>query len=217
MTALRFRYQTIEFGSIDIHLKSLRDRQEYDDPEGIAAALGISPANWSLFGVLWNSSEVLAQLMVNLPIAGKRILEVGCGLGLSSLLLNHRHADITATDYHPSAEQLLVDNVRLNFGQQIPFRRTDWGDSESGLGKFDLIIGSDLLYEQGHAALLAQFIDRHTRRQCEVILVDPGRGYQSRFSKNMAALGYTASQYKPKNLQNLSQPFNGSILRFARP
>ena len=38
----------------------------------------------------------------------KRILEVGCGIGLSSLILNRLNADITATDYHPEAEKFLI-------------------------------------------------------------------------------------------------------------
>ena len=46
MTAVRFRYQTLEFGDVDIHLRTLRDRQQFDDPGGVAEALGISSATW---------------------------------------------------------------------------------------------------------------------------------------------------------------------------
>ena len=35
MSTLRYRYQTIEFGDIDIHLRTLRDRQEYSDDDGV--------------------------------------------------------------------------------------------------------------------------------------------------------------------------------------
>ena len=94
MPLIRIRYQTIEIDNFDIHLRSLWDKQEFSDPLGEAEALGISSAQWSLFGVLWKSSEVLAHEMANFPIQGKRILEVGCGLALSSLLLNaRRHND----------------------------------------------------------------------------------------------------------------------------
>ena len=43
----------------------------------------------------------------------KRILEVGCGLGLASLVLNERSADISATDYHPEVETFLKINTEL--------------------------------------------------------------------------------------------------------
>jgi len=54
----------------------LRDRQQFSDPEGIADAVGISSATWSMFGVLWDSSQVLANFMIDYELAGKRILEV---------------------------------------------------------------------------------------------------------------------------------------------
>ena len=44
MTPLRVRYQTIEFGHTDIHLRTLRDNQQYADVDGIALRLGISSA-----------------------------------------------------------------------------------------------------------------------------------------------------------------------------
>ena len=216
MSLLRFRYQTIEFGDTDIHLRTLRDKQQYLDVDGVAKKLGISSATWPLFGVVWASSEVLAHLLFDYKIAGKRILEVGCGIGLSSLMLNHRRADITATDYHPEAEQFLLENVLLNKGKKIPFVRTGWGDEESGLGQFDLIIGSDLLYEGNHVELLAGFINQHAKPHCEVMLVDPGRSYHSRFSKKMVTLGYSHGQSKPVNVDYLNHPFRGQVLRYRR-
>ncbi|MGD8802761.1 MAG: histidine kinase, partial [Gammaproteobacteria bacterium] len=57
MFSLRYRYQTIELNGIDIHLRTLRDRQQYNDIDGIAEKLGISPASWPLFGVVWPSGE----------------------------------------------------------------------------------------------------------------------------------------------------------------
>ncbi len=65
MTNLRLRYQTIEFGDIDIHLCTLRNRQEFSDPKGIAAQLGISAASGPVFGVIWPSGLVLANFIEN--------------------------------------------------------------------------------------------------------------------------------------------------------
>jgi predicted nicotinamide N-methyase len=216
MSSLRIRYQTIEFGDVDIHIRTLRDRQQYLDVDGVAGNLGISSATWPLFGVVWASGEVLAHLMFGYEVEGIRILEVGCGIALASLVLNHRLADITATDYHPEVEHFLVENVQLNKGKAIPFVRTGWGDADSSLGEFDLVIGSDLLYERGHVELLAGFIDRHARPHCEVILVDPGRGHHARFSKKMVSLGYSHSQSKPADADYLTRPFPGQILRYQR-
>jgi predicted nicotinamide N-methyase len=217
MHSLRLRYHTLEFGDLDIHLRTLRDRQQMPVDTDSARRLGVSPASWPLFGVVWDSSVVLATLMQEFDIGGKRILEVGCGIGLSSLLLNLRLADITATDQHPEAGGFLEENVRLNQGRDIPFVRTGWADEVSGLGKFDLIIGSDLLYEPDHVEQLASFIDQHAKVTCEVIIVDPGRSLHARFSKRMLTLGYSHRQHKPETAVGLQQPFRGQILRYGRP
>ncbi len=216
MTPLRVRYQTIEFGCTDIHLRTLRDNQEYSDVDGIALRLGISSAAWPLFGIVWSSGNVLAHVMFNHDIEGLRVLEVGCGIALASLVLNHRHANITATDYHPEAENFLRENVLLNSGAHIPFVRTGWGDESTELGAFDLIIGSDILYERTHVNILSGFIEQHAAPHCDVILVDPGRGHHACFSKKMISLGYLHSQNKPENMEYLSQPFKGQVLRYQR-
>jgi len=211
MSMLRFRYQTIEFGNTDIHVRTLRDRQQFSDSENVACDLGISSANWSLFGIIWASGEILARLMYDYDIKGKRILEVGCGIGLASLVLNQRTADITSTDYHPEAENFLLENVKLNKCNDIPFIRTGWDDKKTDLGTFDTIIGSDILYERGHAEVLSKFIDQHAKPQCEIIIIDPGRKNHARFSKNMVKLGYSHSQSKPENTDTLTQPFRDSM------
>ncbi len=67
--------------------------------------------------------------------------------------------DITATDYHPEAEKFLDINTELNKDDEIPFIRTCWSNEyQEELGKFDLIIGSDLLYERDHASSLFQIL-----------------------------------------------------------
>ena len=82
MSNLRYRYQTIEIGNTDIHLRTLKDKQQFEDINGVAEALGISSATWPFFGVIWPSSEVLAQYMHEYALDGKRILEVGCGMAM---------------------------------------------------------------------------------------------------------------------------------------
>jgi len=214
MSAVRFRYQTIEFDKTDIHLRTLRDNQQYFDKDNIAENLGISSATWPLFGVVWPSSIVLANYMLDYDFANKRILEIGCGIGLVSLLLNNKHADISATDMHPEAEDYLVENTHLNNGKVIPFERATWNELNTELGEFDLVIGSDLLYEKENVNYLADFIDKHTKSNSNVIIVDPGRGNHAAFSKKMVKLGYSHNQNKTKDTSYLEKPYSGQILQY---
>ncbi|TAA47816.1 MULTISPECIES: class I SAM-dependent methyltransferase [Corallincola] len=214
--SLRVSYNTHEFEDIDIHLRTLRDNQQFEDNDGIAEKLGISSATWPLFGIVWPSAQVLAHYLYDFDFANKRILEVGCGIGLSSLLLNHLNADITATDYHPEVESFMLKNTQLNDDPKIPFVRTGWADEVTELGTFDLIVGSDLLYEDEHIEMLAGFIDQHCKAQCEIILVDPGRGRHAKFSKKMATLGFSFEMSKPREQTYLDKPFKGVVLKYSR-
>lgn len=216
MDSPRLRYQTLEFGTTDLHVRTLRDVQQFSDPLGAAADLGISSAAWPMFGVIWDSGLLLAHLMAERAVGSKRILEVGCGIALASQVLNQRHADITATDHHPEAGPFLAENVGLNHQRAIPFVRTGWTDTVSDLGRFDMVIGSDLLYEYEHVSQLAAFIEQHAKPHCEVLMIDPGRGHQARFSKRMATLGYHYSQSRPAQPEYLSRPFRGSIVCYQR-
>tara|TARA_B110000483_G_scaffold207454_1_gene252437 strand:+ start:626 stop:1276 length:651 start_codon:yes stop_codon:yes gene_type:complete len=216
MTKLRLSYQTVEFGKIDIHLCTLRNRQEFHDPLGVAESLGISSAQWPIFGVVWPSSKVLAHYISDYDTGSKRILEIGCGMALASLLLNKQHADITATDYHPESGIFLARNALLNEDEPISYKQVDWADTEDGLGLFDLIIGSDLLYEEQHIALLANFIEDHSNQTCEVVIVDPGRGRKNKLSARMIEFGYSSSEEKPSHTDYLGEEFKGHILKFSR-
>lgn len=216
MPDLRLCYQTIEFGKIDIHLCTLRSNQEFYDPLGAAEKLGISSASWPLFGIVWPSSIVLAHYICDYDTVAKRVLEVGCGIGLSSLLLNKKKANITATDYHPEVHDFLNRNTGLNGDQDIAFERVSWLDNADDLGLFDLIIGSDLLYEDEHITQLSGFIVTHAQPTCEVILVDPGRGRKSKLAKQMANFGFSSQYIKPKQTAYLEKEFKGQILKFNR-
>lgn len=216
LSSVRLRYQTLEIGTTDIHICTLRDNQQFSDPDDEALNLGICSASWPLFGIIWPSSLVLAHHMLEYDIAGKRILEVGCGMALASLLLNHRGADITATDYHPAVRHFLARNAELNNDKAISFERLDWSENHGSLGRFDVIIGSDLLYEDQHILILADFIERHAKPNCEVIIVDPGRGRKNKITNKMLDYGFSSQHSKPENTSYLEQPFKGHILTFSR-
>ncbi len=183
-------------GGHDYRIRALSDRQQFADPHQLAERVGISSSLWSLFGQLWPSGRVLAEAMCTHEIAGKRILELGCGLGLSSLVLQRRHADITASDHHPLAESFLRDNAARNGLPTIAFRDLRWEVADTTLGRFDLIIGSDILYERDHAPQLAALVLRHALPDTEVLITDPGRGNSAALTRALAAQGYAVTEQR---------------------
>lgn len=185
------KQEIISVNDICYNIRSLKDKQQFNDDEKKAEALGISSATWPLFGIVWPSARVLASTICLFELEGKRVLEIGCGIGLSSIVLHKMGVDITASDYHPLAQEFLNTNITNNNLLPIKFDDGNWEDESSVLGEFDLIIGSDVLYEPAHAELVSQFINTHSNTSVEVMIVDPNRGNRSQFTKKMIALGYT--------------------------
>ena len=188
-------------GVPNLLIRSLLDKQQFYDPEDAALALGISSAFWSLFGLLWPSGSRLAERLAQRPVnADERILELGCGLALSSLVGHRRGANITASDCHPLAGEFLRENLRLNNLSPMDYRHGHWGTHAAQQqdrdvnSTFDLIIGSDILYERDEQGDLAHYIDEHMEDHAEVWVVDPNRGNRAHFHRNMAALGFTLSE-----------------------
>ena len=68
MSHLRIRYSSIELRELDIHLRTLRDNQQFSDPEGEASKFGISSATWPFFGIIWESGTNWAYLMEDYPV-----------------------------------------------------------------------------------------------------------------------------------------------------
>ncbi len=213
--SVRLRYQTLEFSDMDVHVRSLFDNQQAPDDDTAAVAAGVPTAMWAVFGVVWDSGRALAELMLDYPVQARSVLEVGCGLGLASLVLNRRGEDITATDRHPQAGPFLAANTALNEDAPIPFVRTGWSDLDSTLGGFDLIIGSDILYDGEGGQALAQFIIRHANPTCEVVLLDPRRGEAGPFAKHLAAAGFSFAR-RAAAAGSRARAYKGEVLTFSR-
>lgn len=182
--------ETIAIADISFEITSLKDKTQFYDPEGQAESLGISSAMWPIFGLVWPSSIVLAKIINNFDLDNKRILEVGCGIAVASIVASSKNADITASDYHPLTKTLLTENINANNLTSIKYFHGDWRYPITTEGKFDLIIGSDLLYEVLHAKQLATFINCHLTENGLVILVDPGRRTAKKIKKCMTVLGF---------------------------
>lgn len=131
---------------------------------------------WS---VLWRSGVALARELAGSRLAGLRVVELGCGLGVPSLVAARAGAAVLATDGSAEALELVERNARDN-GLIVATARVDWGDSEelAGRGPFDLVLAADVLYERASVTLLLSLLPRLGR---EVWLADPGRSVAGAF------------------------------------
>lgn len=225
------KQETIAIAGVDdLIIRSLLDRLQFYDPDGDAARLGISSASWPLFGVLWPSSvHLAARLALRKVCPTERILEIGCGLAVASLVGHRRGADVTASDRHPLTESFLKANLLANDLPPMKYRHGDWSPAPAGAertgaparrlveGRFDLIVGSDVLYEPDANADLARFMALHAAAAAEVWIVDPDRGNRRAFTRQMAAEGFSLHERRLGHAAAPGAPaYKGRMLTYRR-
>ena len=220
MPGYQVKTETITLGGTDWHIRCLLDDQQYTDPRHAAADIGLPSAGWSHFGQVWPSSRVLALAMLTHPLAGLRVLEIGAGLALASLVMHRRGADVTVSDWHPLTEDFLRHNLVLNGLGPMPYQAGNWesvaATDNHALGLFDLIVGSDLLYERQQPAQLAAFIHRHAAVGAQIVIVDPDRGNRAAFGRDMGLLGFVLTMQAAERQLEDGTAYKGRFLRFER-
>ena len=100
---------------------------------------------------LWPAARALAAALPD--VDGLRIVELGCGLGLPSLVAAARGAVVTATDWAEEAVQLLRRNADRN-GIDLRVERRDW--REPSVERFELALAADVLYERRNVEPLVE-------------------------------------------------------------
>jgi len=138
---------------------------------------------------LWPSARILAEELTVMRLAGQRVLELGCGLGVVAIGAVLGGGDVTATDYYEEATLFASLNVATATGKQITSRMVNWVDLPKDLGRFDLVLASDVLYEHRYAPLVANAIATTLVRGGEAIVADPGRIALQEFLDECSARG----------------------------
>jgi len=124
---------------------------------------------------VWPSSIVLAGKLLELEGAGRSALELGCGVGLSTLAATDAGFDVLSTDYYEDALDVTRANVFRNLGLIARTRLVDWRHVPKDIGTFDLVFASDVLYEKEYALLLPIILCRLLSPHGVALIADPGR------------------------------------------
>jgi len=142
---------------------------------------------------VWPSARVLAERVATMPVDDRRFLELGCGAGLVSVAAAIAGFDVTATDYYDEALRFTALNVLVNTGALIDTRIGDWRRFPHDIGRFELVVASDVLYEQAHAGLIAGVLDRTLTARGSAMIADPGRVAAPRFVDECKERGMPAA------------------------
>jgi predicted nicotinamide N-methyase len=147
---LRTSSETIRIGETELVLvrpeepEALLDEAAFADDEFLP-----------YWAELWPAGLALAR---ELPerLGGARVVELGCGLGVPSLVAAARGAHVTAVDWAADAISLLRENAARN-NVSLAALHADWRRFD---GSFDLALAADVLYEARNVVPLAGLLSR---------------------------------------------------------
>jgi predicted nicotinamide N-methyase len=172
---LRTSSETIRIGDVELTLvrpaepESLLDEDAFADDEFMP-----------YWAELWPAGLALAR---ELPerLDGVRVVELGCGLGVPSLVAAARGAHVTAVDWATDAIALLRENAAWN-NVSVDAVHADWRRFE---GSFDLALAADVLYEARNVEPLAGLLSRIASRSLVGLA---GRPYERAFLERVREL-----------------------------
>lgn len=124
-------------------------------PQEVALQLMEQPLYWAF---CWASGAVLARYLLDNPslVAGKRVLDFGCGSGVVAIAAAKAGAaEVIACDIDPAARSAAEANAWLN---EVSLSLSDDFDHVSG--KVDVIVAADVLYDRENLPWLARFQDK---------------------------------------------------------
>ena len=145
--------------------------------------------NFPLWAKIWEASMVLADHLASRePLPGSKLLEIGCGVGVVGIVAASFGHSVTMTEQDPDAINFARANALTNLPSSVPtidIRRLDWNHP---LLKrtFDLIVGSEIVYNQRDYEPLFRLFKSFLKQDGEIILAEGFRESSVKFFKEMS-------------------------------
>jgi predicted nicotinamide N-methyase len=124
---------------------------------------------------IWPASTILAEQILQRPGKGRRLLELGCGVGLVTTAAMAAGYDVVATDYYTDALAFTRANAFRNLGKSPEATMMNWRSFPPDAREFDKVIASDVLYESEYAKLLPAVLKGALTLHGVALIADPGR------------------------------------------
>ena len=137
----------------------------------------------------WPSGVGLAgHLHDHPPRPGTKVLEVGCGLALPSVIAARHGADVLATDGATDAVVFAAHVMALN-EVEGETAHVDWsthGDALAERGPFDLVLAADVLYTKANVEAAAALFPKLVKPGGTLLIADPNRAGAAHFLDRFA-------------------------------
>jgi 2-polyprenyl-3-methyl-5-hydroxy-6-metoxy-1,4-benzoquinol methylase len=124
---------------------------------------------------------------------------------------------VTATDYYADALRFARANAWRNDRRELRTMLVDWRAMPEEIGRYDVVVAADVLYEMRYAELIAGAIFASLEDDGTAIIADPGRIAVSQFLEACAdaRLSCTERVVRPFVEGTIRQTITMYIIRHA--
>ena len=150
------------------------------------------------YGVaLWPAAVALAHEVALRAEAfrDKQVLELGAGTGLPGIVAASLGGRVVQTDRHELALSVCRRNGARNGLTEIEYRLADW-TAWSDAGRYDWILGSDILYGETLHPHLRHIFESNLAPGGRVLLTDPYRAISIKLLEALEEGGWTIALNK---------------------
>lgn len=171
-----------------------------DDPDAVLDELASPEPHMPYWATPWPSGLALAEVALarREHLAGRRVLELGCGLGTTATALAECGSSPLGVDCFGEALAYARYNVARNTGRTLRTLLLDWR-TEAGVRRLaalraDIVLAADVLYEAEDIAPLLALGEQILGRGSELWLAEPGRATSQRFVESARDAGWRGEQ-----------------------
>jgi predicted nicotinamide N-methyase len=159
---------------------------------------------------LWPSAIALGEHLVQSKCItpGKRVHEMGCGLGLPGIIAGKLGAEVLFTDYLDDALAFARQNWELNVSVGATFKKMDWRNPAASL-QADLLLASDVAYERRSFEYLPNAFKALVNPCGKIIVSEPNRLYAQEFFNSLRFIGFDVTHFNyPVQMHNITHNIN---------
>ena len=167
-----------------------------------------------LWAKIWPASWVLAGHLAEMPVvATQKLIEIGAGIGLVSIVAASFGHSIVLTESNSDALQFARANAATNGCPQLPILDLDWGRPQLK-DTVDYIVASEVTYKKENLKPLKTLFDSCLSPGGEVILTGEIRRGSKETYRQLEA-GFNIRAYK-KVLRSSDREVGVFLLRMTR-